>query len=81
MKLCVKDFEARKGAPREALRTLRELADELGVSVRVLSGHLSRHADGTPRPRLERIGCARRTYYRRGEFLRWARGLGIGGGG
>lgn len=67
-----KDYHARKGVPRPPLRSLKELSQELGVSVNTLVGKLN--LKGAPKPKLsKRLGNMSYSvaYYEPKEFRAW----------
>jgi len=67
-----KEYHARKGVPRPPLRSLKELSQELGVSMHTLSGKLN--LKDAPKPKLsKRLGTMSKSiaYYEPKEFKAW----------
>ena len=63
------NFWARKGVPREPLKTVAEMAEELGVSSKSL-GKLLSSRDG-PKPCLMHQGLRKVSYYRPSDVRKW----------
>ena len=66
-----KDWHDRKGIPRKPLRSLKELSEELGVSIRTLTIKLGK--EGAPKAQFSRKknGSNVRSHYEPEEFRKW----------
>jgi hypothetical protein len=66
-----KEYHERKGVPRKPLRSLKELSEELGVTVMNLVWKLKK--EGAPKPQLskKKDGSNTQSWYEPEEFRAW----------